>query len=127
MYFRADEDLRDQIEDYEARGGHEDRSSAIRELLETGLRESQSPILCRFKDQIIDYVGNLGIMAVIVLLTAFTTPVLSAGAGAKLAIALVVTAGVLLAVLELSRVVAGHNPVGQAIRELYRDTQEVQS
>jgi len=119
LYFRADDDLQDRVDSFEETHGFEDRSKATRELVEIGLRERSSPLVYRFKDQLIRYVGELGIFAVLAIILGFTTPLLSAGNAVLVSISLIVTAVALLAVLELVRAYAGCNQLGMSIRERF--------
>lgn len=106
------------VDEFAERNDLDDRSEALRKLVKIGLRESRSPLLYRFKDQIVDWVGLLGVTAVIVLLAGFTTPVIGAPGAAKFAIALAVTAALLLAMLEVLRVANGTNQIGERLREI---------
>jgi len=117
LYFRADDDLQERVGTFEETHGFEDQSKATRELVKIGLREKSSPLVYRFKDQLIRYVGELGLFAVLSILAGFATPLLTIGDAALLSISLVVTAVALLAVLELVRAYAGCNQLGRSIRE----------
>ena len=119
LYFRADDDLQERVGTFEETHGFEDQSKATRELVEIGLREVSSPLVYRFKDQLIRYVGELGLFAVLSILAGFATPLLSVGDAALLSISLVVTSVTLLAVLELVRTYAGCNQLGRSIRERF--------
>jgi len=117
LYFRADDDLQDRVGAFEETHGFEDQSKATRELVEIGLREVSSPLVYRFKDQLIRYVGELGLFAVLSILAGFATPLLSIADAAILSVSLIVTAVALLAVLELVRTCVGSNQLGSSIRE----------
>lgn len=122
---RMDQDKWERVERFQRQHGYTDQSEALRQLIDIGLREGTSPLLYRFKDQVVDYVGMLGIMAVIVMLAGFLTPALAAGSAAKLSIALVLTAAMLLGVLELVRFVGGHNVLGARLREIVAEVRRV--
>jgi len=117
LYFRADDDLRDRVGDFKTAQGFEDRSKATRKLVEIGLRETSSPLVYRFKDQITRYVGDLVIFAVVSILAGYATPILSVSNAVILSISLVLTAATSLAVLELVRAWTGCNEVGASLRE----------
>lgn len=116
---RANSDLKQRIEDYKDTHPECDtQTDAVVTLVQIGLRESGSPLMYRLKDSLIDYAGNLGIAAVIVLLAGFTTPIMQPRDAAVFAIGLTLTAVFLVALQELTRLATGHNEVGEHLHTL---------
>lgn len=116
LYFRADDDLEEQVEDYQERYGFGNRSEATRNLVEVGLREQQSPIVWRFKDRVVEWINLLSISAVVVFLIGATTSIYRVEEGIIAAFAMLTMASVLLAGFEFARVIAGMNEVGVRAR-----------
>lgn len=116
LYFRANDELREQVEAYERKHDFEDRSKATRQLVKVGLREQRHPLVWRLKDRVIDWVATLGIAAIIVFLAGATTTVFTVRDASVFSITLVIVAGVLLGGYELLRLVLGMNEVGEAVQ-----------
>lgn len=120
LQFRIDDELRAMINRYKEVHNLETESEAARQMMRVGYRERQSPLMHRFKAQVIDYAADLGIFAVIVVVVGFLTPILSPADAALLAVGLAATAVVLLSAMSLARVAAGTSELGVVIRELIR-------
>lgn len=114
----VDSETKREVERYRERHDCDTLSEAGGDLIEIGLRESSNPIIYRVKDQVIEWVSLLGIAAVLVLLAGATTRVIHIVDAAKLSVALVVVAMLLLGVFEVSRLALGRNEIGSAIRAL---------
>jgi len=115
----VDSSTKDRVEEFRDSHGYENNSKAANELIRVGLREKSNPLVYRVKNRLVDWVSLLGIAAVIVFVAGATTGVMSTVAGAKLAIALVGAAVLLLAGFELLRVTLGMNEVGSVLREVF--------
>jgi hypothetical protein len=121
LSFKPDnDDLPEGVERYQARHGLEYRSDALEELVEIGLRETRSPILYRLKDEVINWAGWLGVFAVIVLAAGFVTPYVSVLYGALLAGTLAIFAVLLVAALELGRILTGQSELGAVVWSVIR-------
>lgn len=118
LYFRADEETRDEVAAFQRQHGFEDRSKACRELIEVGLREQRNPIIWRLKDSVVEWCSTLAIAAVVVFITGATTDVVAFRDGVVVAATCVVVATALLAGFETARVVTGVNAVGVKVREV---------
>lgn len=117
LFFRADEELRDAVEDYQKREGMEHLSDATKDLVQVGLREQRSPILARCKDRVVEW-ANLLVVAGLVLFTlAVVTRLVPFAQGTLAAVVLLLMASMLLAANEIVRAVAGVNEVGVRVRD----------
>lgn len=116
---RFDEATQEKISDYKDQYDV-NQTEAIEKLVEVGYRESKSPLAHRLKDQIVDWVGNLGITAVMVFMFGATTPVLAIGDAALFSLSLVVVSILMLAIYELARVTTAMNELGVHVREVLR-------
>jgi hypothetical protein len=114
----VDGETKREVENYQERRDHEFLSTAAAELIEIGLRESSNPVVYRLKDRVVEWVSLLGIASVIVFLAGATTGVMAVTDAAKLSVALVGAAIVLLGIFELARVALGMNELGSAVREV---------
>ncbi len=117
LYFRADDELREAVEDYQQREALDSRSDATRELVEVGLREQQNPLLWRSKDRVVEWINLLSISAVVVFALGAATELFALAQGVLAALVLLSLACVLLAAYEFVRVVAGINEVGVRVRD----------
>lgn len=113
----VDGDTRREVERYKQRHDCDSMSEAGAELIEIGLRESANPVVFRLKDRVVDWVSLLGIASVIVFVAGSTTAVISSTDAAKLSVALLGAAIVLLGAFELARIAFGMNELGSAVRE----------
>lgn len=113
--FRAGPALQDAIEDYGDRRGL-DKSDALRELVEVGLREQRHPWLWRFKDRVIEWVNLLSISAVLVLALGLTTRLVTWIDGVIAAFFMLALATCLLGGFEVARVLSGSNERGVWLR-----------
>lgn len=109
LYFRAGNGLAERVDRFQSLHGFESRSEAVRRLVETGLREHRSPILSRFKDEIVNWSGLLTISAIIVAIVGSTTGLLRSREAWVLCLSLFATAVALLATLEIARGIKGMN------------------
>lgn len=94
------------------------RSAAVKELLRVGIREKQNPLVYRLKDSVINWAGQLGVIAVFVFTLGSVTPFVSFGNGVLVAFSLVIAALLLMATFEVLRFATGSNEVGQRLREV---------
>lgn len=115
VYFGPD--YIEQIDGFEDR--HDDidnRSEAARRLIDIGLRESQSPLLYRFKDWASNMVFSFILGAVVSLAIGYGTAVMPPDDGIRLAILMLAFALALLGVLEVSRAITGQSHLGAVVR-----------
>jgi len=113
---RANEELREQVDEFEEAYGFENRSEAVRALIDVGLREQQSPILWRFKDRVVEWINLLSISAVVMFAIGATTDIYGFGQGIAAAFVMLMLACVLLGGYEMARSVAGMNEIGVRVR-----------
>lgn len=113
---RADNGLREGVEEYQDREGFEHLSDATRELVEVGLREQRNPLVYRVKTKMVEWVSLLSISAVVVFALGAGTGIMTMVDGIRAAMLLITLSAVLLAVFESARVVAGMNVVGVRLR-----------
>lgn len=117
---RFEPEDQDRIEAWKERFDAENQSDAVKEMVRVADREARNPLTYRLKDEVIEWVGYLGVSAVIVFVGGATTPVLPIGEAALFSISLVVVAGLLLAGYELVRLLLGQNELGDQLRETFR-------
>jgi hypothetical protein len=96
----------------------ESKSAALKDLLRVGIREKHNPLVYRFKDSVINWAGQLGVIAVFVFVLGSVTPFVAFGNAVLVAFALVIAALLLMAMFEVIRFLTGSNEVGQRIREV---------
>lgn len=120
--FSATEDLHGRIEAYQDDGDFDNRSNAIRDLIETGLREQSSPILWRAKDRVVDWASILAIAAIVVFISGATTSALPFTSALKFSFSLFVVAVLMLAGFETARMLAGTNSMGVWVRERWGES-----
>jgi hypothetical protein len=116
LKFRADENLRGRVSSYVDEYGHDNRSEALRELVEVGLREQRSPILWRAKNRVVEWVNLMALAAVLVFALGTTTSLLSFVDGVIAALYILLLATALLASYEVARAAAGANGLGTELR-----------
>jgi len=115
---RVDDDLAGKIDDYQTRAGFDNRSDALEDLLRTGLRESRSPILARWREKCIEWAGLLGVFAMVFLAGGVATPAVTARTGYLMSIVLIAIGIGLLGMLELARLFTGQSAIASAIHEV---------
>lgn len=117
---RFEQDQSEKIDEFvELMGEDTTQSDAIKEMVEIAHREAKHPLTYRLKDDVVDWVGQLGIAAVIVFVGGATTPVLPIGEAALFSISLVVVAILMLAGFEMARLVLGSNELGARVRSQF--------
>lgn len=116
--FKAPPEVSDGIRRYQKSRGFEHRSQAHQELVEVGLREQRNPIIWRLKDKVVDWASMLAIAAIVMGVVGATTDIVGVYDGAAISLTLLITASVLLAVFEFTRIVMGMNAVGVKTREV---------
>lgn len=116
--FRASGDVRERVSAYQDQQGFKDASEAWLALVEIGLREQRYPVLYRLKGEVISWAGNLGVMAVLVVLAGRLTPLLSLGNAVVLSASLLAVAVAMLGLFELARVTVGANTLGDYVRRI---------
>jgi len=114
--FNADSAMRREITAYQDEHSHDNRSDAVKELVEVGLREQSNPILYRMKDRVIDWASILTIAAVIVVVAGGTTGTIPMGDAIPFAMGMFLTGVALLAGYEVLRLLWGTNAVGAWLR-----------
>lgn len=114
--FRADEDLRSQVEAYKEANGFDEKSDAVRELMEVGLREAQGPLLYRAKEYSIDAAYHLVLLAVVIMVSGLTTELLPPAGALQIGIVLIVVAVCFVAIVEFARTLTGRNEIAAAFR-----------
>jgi hypothetical protein len=112
------EELREKVEKYQDRAGYEQLSTAAEDLLRTGLRETQSPLLSRFRERAIVIGELLSVFALIFLIAGVLYPPYPFAESLIMAIVLVSLAVAIPGSVELARVIRGSNELGAVIREV---------
>lgn len=107
------------IEDHGRRLGAEDRSDAFRRLALIGLRETKYPVIYRLKTHLADWIGQMLLAAVLVVVAGYTTEVFAFERAVSFAVVIVAVAVASLGVFEVVRLVAGQNRLGVQLRSLY--------
>lgn len=97
---RVDPDWKERIEDYQDQQGYETRSDAAVDLLKTGYREKQHPLLYRAKKQSKDVAVYLPMTAATVAIIGQVTEVLAATMAVQIAVVLICLALTPLALVE---------------------------
>ena len=105
--FRADEGLESEIDEFRDRYGYENRSEAVKALVETGLREAKSPILTRWRESALQGAWYIVLTAICFTVLAASPGVLELGIGLQIAAVLLAIAAALVAAIELARVARG--------------------
>jgi hypothetical protein len=112
------EELREEVEEYKDRAGYEQLSTAAEDLLRTGLRETQSPLLSRFRERAIVIGELLSVFALIFLVAGVLYKPYPFAESLIMAIVLVSLAVAIPGSVELARVIRGQNELGAVIREV---------
>jgi hypothetical protein len=97
---RIESDWQDKIDSYAESQGMENRSDAIKELLKTGYRERQSPLLYRAKQTSKDALTYLPMVSATVVIVSQLSSALTPSAGYQIGIVLLAMAAVPLALVE---------------------------
>ncbi len=117
---KCDEDLRERVDDYAEAAGYPSRSQALEQLIQTGLREEESPLGARARDQAVQWAGLLTIGALVLAVVGVASPVPMRWAWPT-TLALVGASAVILGVLEFARLVAGQSQLGQQVRRVVNE------
>lgn len=109
-------ELREQVDKFKERGGYEYRTEAAEDLLIVGLRESQSPILSRWREQTIEWAGHLALFAIIFLAGGIVTPI-AFGWAALMSLTLLAMAVGLVGLVAFGRLMRGQSELGNELQE----------
>lgn len=115
---RIDDEREEKLDSIGRSCNCENRTEAVETAIDIAHREAKNPIVHRWRDQVIDWCGNLGVFAVFSILLGFATPTLSPANGAVMAVGFAATAVCLLGLLELTRLVSGQSELSIQMREL---------
>lgn len=111
-------ELADRVDSYQDEMGYEHRSDALDDLIRKGLRESRSPILSRWRDQVVDWAGLLVMTGAIFLAAGFVFPQIHPMTGGLMALVLAFMALAMLGIVETARLLRGSNELGARMREV---------
>lgn len=112
--------LAERVERYRERAGHEHRTEAVEDLLRVGLRETQSPLLARLREQAIQIGHLLAVFALIFLAAGVLYQPFPFGQSLFMSVVLVACAVAIPGIIEVARLVRGQNELGAAVREVVR-------
>jgi len=113
-------ELAERVESYRERAGYDHRTEAVEDLLRAGLRETQSPLLTRLREQAIQIGHLLGVFALIFLAAGVLYQPFPFGQSLFMAIVLAGCAVAIPGAVEVARLVNGQNELGAAVREVVR-------
>lgn len=113
-----DEDLHDRVEEYRTGRGLEHRSDAVKELLRVGLRETQSPLLTRFRERAIVIGEMLATFALVFLAGSIVTSAFPVSQGLLMAVVLLLFSVAIPGAVELARFLRGQSELGEMAREV---------
>lgn len=113
-------ELAERVDEYQEKSGFSSRNKALQDLIRTGLRESQSPILSRWRDQVINWAGLLVLVGAVFLIAGFVLPPVDVLRGGLMALVLASFALSLVGIVEAARLFRGSNELGARMREVVR-------
>ena len=111
------DDLEDRVDEFVEVGGYESKNKALKDLVRTGLRENQSPILTRWRERAIEWAGLLALFGIVAVASGFVTP-LALSWGLQMAGVLVVFSASLVGIVEVIRVATGQSALRAQIQEV---------
>jgi len=114
---RTDQELVDRVDEFARDGGYDSRARALEDLIRTGLRESQSPVLARWRERAIEWAGLLGLFSVIFVAGGVVTP-LALSWTLSMAGVLTVFAASLVGIVEVARLATGQSALGETVAEV---------
>lgn len=118
LSYNASEDHKDRVEAHKRNNGHESRSEAILDLVETGLRESNGPIRHSWRESTTTVALHFALIAISVIVLGFTTNIATVSAAVQVAVVFAVVGLGLVGFVEFARVVSGQNELGALLREV---------
>lgn len=111
-----DAELADRVDEYvEPDGPYESRNQALKDVIRVGLRESQSPILTRIREQAINYANMLCLFALVFLAGGIVTEPIEFANALLMAVVLVGAAVLMVGIVEAARLLRGANELGSAV------------
>lgn len=116
--FTTDAGTEAEIKAYETRAGKENRSKAVEELVNIGLREQRGPMLYRWRDSAADVALMFCAAAVATLVIGMGTTLATIGQAIGVAGAFVAVALGLMAAVELGRTLRGQNELASVLRRV---------
>lgn len=117
--FKTDGATASEIENYEGRSPTADnRSQAVEELIQVGLREQRGPLLYRWRDSAADVALIFCAAAVSAVIIGIGTPVLALGAAVQVGAAFALVALALVGATELARTVNGQSELASLLRRV---------
>lgn len=126
IWFRPKRGLESKIEAFEETNASiDDRSQAIRQLIEIGYREATEPLGRRARDVLVEWASKLAMFGVLAFVLALTHPSLQQSDGVLLGVSLLTVAVAMLAIAGVIRVLTGHGETGFAVHKSVRELLEV--
>lgn len=113
---RVDDDVRERVDAYRESQGYNDRSEAVRDILDAGLREMEGPVSEHVRDMAFDAAYHLTLIAVVVVVLGFWPGVIGAVNAVMIALVVMTVAMAPVAALEVVRAIAGQSKVGEGLR-----------
>jgi hypothetical protein len=114
--FRAEDGTIEAIERYQEQNDFEDRSKAVLQLVEVGLREQKTPLLYNLGQNAIEAAQYSMIAALVVVVIGASPAGFGVAAGMWLGAALVTVGTGLLAGVELLKALNGQSAIGTLLR-----------
>ena len=116
--FTAESRTAADIETYEARTGKDNRSQAVEELVEIGLREQRGPLLYRWRESAADVALIFACGALATTIIGMGTPLMSLSAALGVAAAFAAVGMGLVAAVEVGRTFNGQNELARVFRRV---------
>jgi hypothetical protein len=119
---KVTKEVKNAIDRYGDRNGHDTRSDAMAELLTVGLREAHSPMLYRIKQQAVDAAFYLTLVAAVTVVVGIMTTALTAQHAFAIAIVTLAIGVTPLAVVETVKVAIGQSEIRSHWHNYRRET-----
>lgn len=114
--FQADEDVVEDVEEFQDRHGFDSRSDAHRELTKIGLREVRSPIVYRIRQRAFDAGYYLTLVAAVIGVVGMVSDAIGPTRGVQIGLVILSIAVAPIAIIECIRAVRGQSQLGYAFR-----------
>jgi len=109
------QEIHNRVEDYQERNSQENKSDAVKDLIETGLRENSNPVITRWFERVVEGVGFVLLVALLSLMAGFAGIISAMNAALYAVLCLFVAMG-LLSWVYFVRVLSGQTSMGAWLR-----------
>lgn len=106
---RAGADRHEKVEEWMDEYGRDDKSEALKEMIDVAHREAHSPVVARVRERAVDTAWYLSLVAAVTIIAGWSTTVMTPTHGVRVGVMIAVLGYFPLATVELFKIVRGES------------------